>query len=113
MPLPPVYTELVYENEFLTAEPGGINIGGPPAGFRWVIVDIEVFDGVTGSEPRQGFFLQDSSNVILWIEYYPLSWSGHFQWKGRQVLDHPNTLTYVCYDAVSTLRITAYVLSLP
>lgn len=114
-----VYTELFY---------GGVAnglavLGGPPEGFRWVVVDVEWSLNI-----EELTFPVDARGVSLYIPeidgfglfaafliprldiYYETAVR---QWTGRVAVDYPNHLAVFHGSPAAHVLVTGYQLSLP
>jgi len=110
---PPVYTELLWEGSF---DGGTLDVGGPPSGFRWVIVDMNVvIQGGAGANTGSAVNIYKSTGPSLFIAQANLSQvGGVYRWSGRQVVDNPTTVKVLIIDGFEAdISATGYVLTLP
>jgi hypothetical protein len=113
MALPPVHTILMGE---LQNAPLGLNDLGTvvPVGFRWIVTDIVLSADSSDATARTGAKVEDSAQVPIFEVSQPWAVSGEtYHWVGRQVLENPDSLSLVCFDAGWSVRVTGYQLTLP
>lgn len=109
----PVYTVLLGE-QVGSAGGTGLLVPTPPAGFRYVVTDIEARE-YTGPSiiPLSGFELYDDAGAAVWALATFAFRQVHYHWRGRQVLDVGDNLFWASGDSGWTWRATGFQLSLP
>lgn len=108
-----VYSKAFFDETGLTV--GAHSIGPVPAGFVWVVRDIDSYnDGVT-SAAVAGWSLSSVSGGAPFAGV-PSGWAqcGQFyQWSGRQVIDEGDELALEAFGSGWSVRISGYQLTLP
>lgn len=108
----PVFSGLLYLGQNVAT--GGVTIGPPPSGYRWVALSIKTYNVSAPGTPLQGWYLGDST-AYAWIgRQWPEVWSSTpYNWSGHQALDNPNVWRLTVLEGNWTVRISGWVLTLP
>jgi hypothetical protein len=80
-----------------------------PAGYRWVVRDIECITGGTGAV----FIGQISGVGEIWVLPIPSgAWSNLTQWHGHVVLNAGETINFSCSSGNGNVTVSGYQLSI-
>lgn len=108
----PLYTTLFFSANPVTA--GLTKVGGPDAGHRWVVRDIDAINATVWSSACAGMFVQVSDGAyIFWLTDPDVIGGRQYHWEGRSVIDYPNELQVLAGDELWSVRISGYTLTLP
>jgi hypothetical protein len=110
--LPPVYTISLFSLHDLGVET--VELGGPPAGFKWVIIDIAAWQNSEWYLGLNGLQVTDGLAIPFFSIQPPEARGGTiYHWEGRQVIEPSQSLAVVSLDLHWSVRATAYKLSTP
>jgi hypothetical protein len=94
---------------------GDTLLGTPPAGHKWVIKDIAVFNNTPPGGDINGFYVHDTVGLIIFARLFPfVALSGYYEWHGGQVIEEADAIYFNTPDYISwSVRISGYELLLP
>lgn len=103
----PVYSIHIYAAVGLSGSSPSL---GPPAGFRWILRDLDVtYSGLLVSSVR----LIGPLGQTIWLNAFAgLSQPEYASWRGRQVVDFPDSVTLTASQP-SDVTLSGYQLTLP
>lgn len=85
---------------------------GPPAGYLWVVREIDVYANVsTGGDVV--FFAEGTDGQTWYSEEWVGPSAGSRQWTGRVVIPNPYTLTVKASGGPVDVTVCGYALALP
>ena len=108
----PVYTVLLGEG----IAPTGFSeiVFGPPAGFRYVVTDVDATEtSSVAPAALSGFTLSTGGNGIVWMLGTFAFRQQQYHWRGRQVIDVGDDLFCFTGDSGWHFRVTGFQLTLP
>lgn len=108
MALPPAYSVNIarYNN---VPSSGAFNVGPPPSGYKWVVVDMTLMSFGNPWEALDGVVIYDDDSSVIWAVTTPISVQGRFfHWQGRQVIEATQHLVIAAAEPGWALRISGY-----
>lgn len=107
-----LYSQLL--GRVLVTDPPSAYNFSPPAGFRWVIIDIVAHNIQTDVGGLNGFAVLDADLTPIWYPAPRSLYVGEsFHWTGRQVVPEESYFTVATTDDEWGIRISGHELSLP
>lgn len=111
--MPAVYSKFLCGLDDPTA--GATVLGTPPAGHKWILKDISVFNDTPSGGGLFGFWIYDGSGHKIFAQQQPwVAASGFYEWHGSQVIEEFDSVWWFSNDFVAwSSRICGYELVLP
>lgn len=106
-----VYSLRIFSSAGLSPGAGTV---GPivPAGFVYIVRDIDAFDDTAGATDNLIIFSQTSGVLINWVGPSPAA-AGCYQWRGRQVYNEGEQVALRSFVGTWGVSISGYQLTLP
>lgn len=106
----PLFSELLFEGAAL---PAGVTLSAHvPAGFRWVVREVDSHSKLPFWEARDGFSVVDTLGAsITGVGTADGLGDTYYHWSGRQIVDAGDQLRIFTFDDGWSIRISGYVLT--
>lgn len=103
----------VYSTQFIARAGLNVNVGYTvPAGYRAVLRDVDVACA-TGSGDTRIFFLENPQGGLVWVAIANPESYVSFQWRGRQVYNPGEIITFNPAEGAWDVMGSGYLLTLP
>ena len=107
-----VYSDLLFDGTDLAE--GGVAMGGPPTGYKWVLRDVHATLPGTWPYGAQGWGIYNLGGVELVACRPPAAVQGSaFDWQGRQIVEEGDSITFIALEFGWSVAVSGYQLTLP